>query len=357
MGISLHLFSQDWHTPDDASAIPDPRYVNTHLVRALYNPTSGFLYSPFYYQAIADLCSDKIVRIIHDHGLWLPCNHAAAKAARKFGIPLIIQPRGTLEPWALSYRAWKKRLVWRIYQQANLKSASLLVATSEQEAESIRKVGLRQPIAIIPNGLELPARKQRPFLKEPKHYALFLSRIHPKKGLMNLVDAWGNVRPEGWQMVVVGPDDGGHRAEVERAVQNAGLAGCFLFVESVEGAAKEQLYREAGFFVLPTFSENFGMAVAEALGYGVPVITTRGAPWEGLLRYKCGWWVNIGVEPLAKAIREATSLSDAERHRMGDRGRTFAEREFSLPKLAERMLAVYRWLLGLRERPDDVLLG
>jgi glycosyltransferase involved in cell wall biosynthesis len=89
----------------------------------------------------------------------------------------------------------------------------------------------------------------------------------------------------------------------------------------------------------------------------VPVITTRGAPWEGLLRYKCGWWVNIGVEPLAKAIREATSLSDAERHRMGDRGRTFAEREFSLPKLAERMLAVYRWLLGLRERPDDVLLG
>jgi glycosyltransferase involved in cell wall biosynthesis len=123
----------------------------------------------------------------------------------------------------------------------------------------------------------------------------------------------------------------------------------------VEGEAKTKLYRQADLFILPTFSESFGVVVAEALACGVPVITTKGAPWEGLLTHRCGWWIDIGVEPLATALRAATALSDEERREMGERGRRYVEREFSWPSIAEQMLAVYRWVLEQGDKPDCVV--
>ena len=131
---------------------------------------------------------------------------------------------------------------------------------------------------------------------------MFLSRIHPVKGLMNLVAAWERVRPERWRMVVAGPDEGNYLAEVETAVQRAGLERNFDFVGPVAGAAKEKLYREADLFILPTFSENFGMVVTEALSYGVPVITTKGAPWKGLVDHRCGWWLSLWLKPFGRLL-------------------------------------------------------
>ena len=354
-GLTVDLLSQKF-TDKQEIILPDTRLVRTTLVPTLGSSKVPVLYSPEFGKTLYKICLEAGSQIIHDHGLWLPSNHTSASVSRKLGIPLIIQPRGMLEPWALSFRAWKKQLAWLLYQKRDIESAALLVATSMQEAESIRKVGLRQPIAIVPNGIDLPVWKDRTSPKERIRTALFLSRVHPKKGLMNLVAGWDRVRPEGWQMIVAGPDEGNHRADVELAVRRAELEKDFQFVGPVQGETKEKLYREADLFILPTYSENFGVVVAEALAYGVPVITTKGAPWEGLVTHKCGWWVDIGVEPLAEAIREATNMSNEERQDMGKRGRDYVAQDFSWPKIAEQMLSVYKWVLKKGPKPDCVLL-
>jgi glycosyltransferase involved in cell wall biosynthesis len=129
------------------------------------------------------------------------------------------------------------------------------------------------------------------------------------------------------------------------------LEKTFELVGPAYGTEKEELFKEADLLVLPTMSENFGMVVPEALARGVPVITTKGAPWEILLETRCGWWVELGVEPLAMAIREATALTDEERLRMGRRGRALVQRDYSWGIIAEKMLTTYRWLLGRADRP------
>jgi glycosyltransferase involved in cell wall biosynthesis len=233
--------------------------------------------------------------------------------------------------------------------------ATLFVATAEQEAETIRRVGLRQPIAIIPNGIQIPIRKHRIVKASETRYALFLSRIHPVKGLLNLIAAWDRVRPKGWRMIVAGPDEDSHRSEVEQAVIDAGLEQSFIFLGPVKGNAKDELYRQADLFILPTLSENFGVVVAEALSYGIPVITTHNAPWEVLSRQDCGWWVESDIGSLANALRNATSISDLQRSEMGTRGRSFVKRELSWPKIAGQMIAVYDWILGVGIKPSCII--
>jgi glycosyltransferase involved in cell wall biosynthesis len=181
------------------------------------------------------------------------------------------------------------------------------------EGENVRRAGFNNPIALIPNGVELPAALEKPEIRNQKsavRRALFLSRIHPKKGLLNLVKAWDAVqksearsqKPEvgipasdfrspasdKWELLIVGPDEGGHLAEVQAAVRNAGLERQIHFHGEVMGEDKIECYRGADLFVLPSFSENFGLVIAEALSCGVPVITTRETPWEELETHRFG---------------------------------------------------------------------
>ncbi|QQS55453.1 MAG: glycosyltransferase [Candidatus Competibacteraceae bacterium] len=306
--------------------------------------------------ALHNLIKDHEFSLIQNHGLWLPVNHWVSRFARTHRIAMIAQPHGMLEPWAMNHKAWKKRLAWNLYQRRDLESAAVLHATAEQEAESFRQLGLRQPIAIIPNGTDLPEWRDQAYPKGTPRKMLFLSRIHQKKGLLNLIQAWQIVRPSGWKMIIAGPDEGGHQPIVEAAIHQAGLQDDFEFTGSVYGDEKEALYRSAEVFVLPTFSENFGLVVAEALACGVSVITTKGAPWQGLHTHRCGWWIDIGVEPLVAALREAMNLPPDTLREMGQRGRTYVEQNFGWPGIAQQMLSVYRWVLGQGERPDCVHL-
>ena len=356
IGVRIEIITTKSLPNVDKNLMPDSDLVITHMAYARHLTSTNSLVSFDYKKILTESIANFRPHIIHDNGIWLSTNHTSSVIARQFKIPFIASPHGMLEPWAMSFRAWKKKLAWSLYQKRDLEIAALLVATSAQEAESIRKVGLRQPIAVIPNGIDLPEWKERTFPKERMRTALFLSRVHPKKGLMNLVAAWGRVRPEGWRMIIAGPDEGNHRANVELAVRRAGIDQEFQFIGPVEGQAKEKLYRDADLFILPTYSENFGVVVAEALAYGVPVITTKGAPWEGLLAHKCGWWIDIGVEPLAEAIRKATTMTNDERQEMGRRGRDYVAQNFSWPKIAEQMLSVYKWVLKEETKPDCVLM-
>lgn len=284
--------------------------------------------------------------LIHLHGIWAPQIHVAAKTARKLGFPYIISPRGMLEPWSLEQKKWKKWLAMALYQRNDLKRAVALHATAATEAEQFRRLGFRQRIIELPNGVILPESLPPQGLHaDGYHRALFVSRIHKKKGLLELVEAWGRVRPQGWKMEIVGTDADGYQVVVEQAVREYDLGQDFIFSGPLMDERKWEAYRRADLFILPTYSENFGIVVPEALYAGVPVITTKGTPWQELQTHRCGWWIDIGVEPLVDALREALALSDSERAEMGVRGRDLVNTFYTWPALGQGMAEAYRTLL------------
>ena len=304
---------------------------------------------------LEDELTGRTRSVIHNHGLWLGVNHSGALLARKRCTPLLCSPHGMLRPWAISHKRWKKKLAWWLYQRADLRCAAALHATSPVEAQEFRRLGLENPIAIVPNGISIPPW-QEPCQRTGPRTVLFLGRIHLIKGLLTLVSAWAKVRPAGWRCVIAGPDQGGHQAQVEAAITREKLETVFEVTGPVLPEGKWALFHSAHLFVLPSVSENFAVVVAEALAASVPVITTKGTPWEELVTHQCGWWVDIGAEPLEAALREAMALSDEQRQEMGQRGRRLVAEKYAWPKIALQMKSVYEWVLGGGPKPHCVVL-
>jgi glycosyltransferase involved in cell wall biosynthesis len=296
--------------------------------------------------------------VVHDHGLWLMPNVDAGRAARLAGKPFIVAPRGMLAPAALAFSRLKKRIVWALLQGEVIRRAACIHATSEQEHDEIRDFGLSNPVAIVPNGIDLPEPVVRPiFETAADRVALSLGRIHPKKGLDGLVRAWARLEaayPD-WRLRIVGPDQLGHAAEL-RGLATALKARRVSVEKSLAGDAKIAAYQQADLFVLPTLNENFAITVAEALAAGTPVIATKGAPWQGLAREGCGWWIDHGVEPLAAALANAMTMTPEALQAMGAKGRAWMARDFSWDRVARDMLDVYRWLALRGGTPETVRL-
>lgn len=293
------------------------------------------------------------ISLVHDHGMWLLANHRLAQWAKKKQVVRIVSARGMLEPWALQYKKYKKRLAWLVYQRRDLQRAHVIHATSDREAEHIRQLRVTAPIAIVPNGVYIPNLPPQPQAAS-RRVALFLSRFHPVKGLPTLLDAWAIVEPPGWELHIVGPDETGLRASLEK--HPVARHGSVHFHQEVSDSEKWKWYQRADLFVLPTRSENFGLVVAEALGAGVPVITTKGAPWAILERECCGWWTEVSIQGLVSALQEATSKSSQDLKHMGERGRQLVATEYNWLDIGRRMARVYRWVLGHAERPQFVHL-
>lgn len=229
----------------------------------------------------------------------------------------------------------------------------MLVATSRQELESVRRLRIGTPVAVIPNGVDMPTALTHSQARERKF--LFLSRIHPIKGLPDLIEAWAKVRRPGWRVVIAGPDEAGHLDEIRDQIDTLGLGRDFEFTGLVTGARKEALFAEADVFVLPTYSENFGIAVAEALARGVPVVTTTGAPWEDIETWRCGWWVQPGVDGVARALVAAMNTPREELSEMGKRGTQLVKEKYSWNQIGCVAFKAYQWMLGQsQQRPDFV---
>ncbi len=227
-------------------------------------------------------------------------------------------------------------------------------ATAQSEYEDIRRMGFLQPVAIIPNGIDVPPLQEK--AGGGLRTLLFLGRIHPKKGLDMLLPAWRAVqsRFQDWRLRIVGQDNGGYLDQMRSLATELGLER-IEFSGPLYGHDKWRVYGEADLFVLPTYSENFGMAVAEALSAGTPTIVTRGAPWHDLESYGAGWWIEIGLDPLVACLETAMSLSPRDLAAMGQRGRDWMVREYSWSRIGWQMAETYRWMLQGGERPAWVI--
>lgn len=301
---------------------------------------------------LARQVSSGAVDVVHNHSLWMMPNVYPGWSTRGSSVPLVVSPHGTLSKWALSRSRALKRVFWASFQRRAIEHAALFHATAPSEYEDIRRRGFSQPVAIIPSGIDIPEPRARA-RPDGQRTLLFLGRIHPVKGVEMLLSAWASLQHlhPPWALKIVGPGDAGYVRKLRELAKELRLERV-SFEGPLYGRAKEDAYRSADLFVLPTYSENFGVAIAESLAAGCPVVTTKGAPWSGLLEHRAGWWVGADEGVLRLALQEGMSKPPDELAAMGARGRAWMARDFSWETVAEQMIESYRWIIRGGARPE-----
>ena len=288
--------------------------------------------------------------IVHLHGLWMYPQWAAGWAAQRLGKPYVIMPHGFLEPERLMISKFKKSIVGALIERPLLRKASGIVATSDSEATGIKAYGIDKPMHIMPIGIDcemFDAGKRNEVLMANlgldlrKRHLLYFSRITPIKGLDLLAEAWGNVNRKDWQLVIVGPDDRGYSKVVSSLYTNFIAEGSVVIHGPVFGQDKYDLLKSVDAFVLPTRSENWSIAVAEAMTAGLPVVCTKGAPWSCLDEYGAGFWVDISANAISAGVQRIIDMNDQSRHEMGAAGRRWVEGNLSWNNIANHMAGFY----------------
>ncbi len=305
--------------------------------------------------------------VVHVHGLWGYVGILARGVSRRNKLPLVISPHGMLDPWALRNSAWKKKSAALLYENGNLRSTVCLHALCESEYQAIRGYGLKNPVCVIPNGVDLPCdTKPRGHPGDSVHLdgdkkrtILFMGRIHPKKGLENLVRAWARLKEDGrldnkWSLTIAGWDQLGHEDKLKQLADELGLGTHIVFAGPVHGNDKCAVLSRADAFVLPSYSEGLPVAVLEAWSYGLPVIMTRHCNMPEGFDAGAAIEVRPEVESIADGLDRLFSLPKSGCLRMGENGRRLVESGFSWPRAASEMVGTYKWVLGLGERPSCV---
>jgi poly(glycerol-phosphate) alpha-glucosyltransferase len=299
--------------------------------------------------------------LVHLHGLWMHTSVAALKFTRKTRKPHLVSPHGMLDPWALDNSRWKKRLAATFFEDANLGSAACLHALNPAEEKSIRDYGYTGPVCVIPNGIDVPDpgdvprsapwwTKTAPEIKT----LLYLGRIHPKKGLLNLLKAWSRLEPglqKSWRLVVAGWDENHHQLTLRRMAQALRIESTVIFPGPLFGEEKKGAFHSCDGFILPSLSEGLPMVLLEAWAYGKPVLMTPQCNLpEG---YEADAAISIEPRPesITQGLKRFMALADSERSRIGANGRVLVSRRFAWPVIAAEMAVVYRWLAGDTPRP------
>lgn len=299
--------------------------------------------------------------IVHCQHIWSMSMHRAIMEAHKKNIPYIVSPRGSLEPWSLKQNPIIKKIAWGLYQYNDLQQAACIHATAVSEAQHIRDLKISSPIAIIPNGINPDNYPLKEYRNKEINRVLFLSRLHPKKGLNILFEAWSKLPvelKENWILTIAGEGDTSYsindlrqKLSLDYPDQNIEIIG------PQYGMDKIKCYHSADIFILPSYSENFGMVVAEAMSCGVPVITTTGTPWHELQDNNIGWWVNPNVDNIMLALMQAMSMPIAELWEKGRKSRDFVLKNYSIRSLAVKYQTLYEWIINknsTRKQPDFI---
>lgn len=290
--------------------------------------------------------------LVHIHGMWLPWCHRVFCWAERRHLPIVFSPHGSLAPWAMHHKWWKKCLPWYLWFRGHIARVAIIHATAEQEAEWIRQLGFKNAIAVVPLGTDIPETTASH--SEAVKYLLFIGRIYPVKGLDLLLRAWAasQAREKGWHLVCVGPNQAGHMEALEALAvqlkltsQRAGLAEIdrsdVTFTGALFGQAKAQAYLKARGLVLPSYTENFGGVVVDALAAGLPVLVSEKTPWKQVANQGCGAQFALNLVAEMDMLNYFFNLGDGLRREMGARGREWMNKEFQWRALARALNQVY----------------
>lgn len=358
-GPSTEIVSQTW--PEEES-VELPGNVYSYYVQMATNSKFGYSHE------LRRVLRQRLVcgaDLIHSHNLWMYINYLSAELASSLKKPHLITPHGALEPWALAHSARKKKLARFLFQDRGLKKAACVHALSLPEAVNIRALGVETPIAVIPNGVDLTAYSSLPVrtalvdrfpqLADQK-LILFLGRIHPKKGLIHLIEAWGRLArrfPE-WHLVIAGPDEVSHRASLERMTRSLDVSSRISFIGMVAGDDKVEVLSACDIFVLPSFSEGFSMAVLEAMACKLPILLTSTCNFHEAAEVGAAVEVSPEAQSVQQGLGSLLEMTDREREEMGMRGNSLVAGKYSWKHVAKELTQVYKWCLGGGVAPSSV---
>lgn len=316
-----------------------------------------------YAPGLATVLDDCAPDVVHAHGLWTLTSRTSLLYCRSQRRPYVVSPHGMMDPWALRQSRWKKRLAWSVYEKAHLSGASCLHALCTAELEAIRAAGLRNPVCVIPVGVELPAGGPGPApwngkIPPGEKVLFYFGRLHPKKGLKELVTAWTSdrlSREHGWQLVLAGWDQIGHEPELRAAIAGRPGAGRVHFLGALSEADKVAAFAHCEAFVLPSFSEGLPMVVLEAWTHSRPALLTPACNLP--IGFERGAALRIEPNPdaIITGLEKFFSLPDSERQVMGRRGRALIEERFLWPRVAAEFKSVYEWISGQSCQPECVV--
>lgn len=352
---NLEIFTAN----DSLLSADRPRWAGVRINAFENSFVGGIRYCPAAGQAIKAWEPN----LIHSHGLWTHFSVNALGASKHASVPRIVSPHGMLEDWAFNHHKARKLPLWLAWEKRALNSATAIHVTSQSEAAAVRRRGIRAPIFVVPLGIDVSDMSDTRDTTASERAraghdrtALFLSRLHPKKGLLDLIEAWSIVRPEGWKLVVAGPSELGEAERASESIQALGLARQVSLIGPVASADKGAAFANAELFLLPSYSENFGLVVLEALHCGIPTLTTDQTPWTDLAQTGCGWVVSPGTSGIVPALRQATALSRQELVAMAPACRQYAQ-PYTWPQTVSKLREVYGWALGASPVPAHLQYG
>jgi glycosyltransferase involved in cell wall biosynthesis len=305
--------------------------------------------------------------LVHTHGIWTYLSIAAVRWSRSNGSvtprPYVVSTHGMLDAWALHNSRWKKSIAGFAFERQHLKNAACIHAINRAEAAAIRAFGLKNPICIVPNGVEVRASNANRTPPWPgditidRKVLLYLGRLHPKKGLSSLLRGWKEAfkHNKDWILVIAGWDQGGHRRELERLARKLNIVNSVQFTGPLFGRARDAAYQSADAFVLPSLSEGQPLVVLEAWSHARPVMMTRECNLPEGFEKGAAMRMITTVEGIAEALAKLFALEKSTLEEMGRRGRELVISNFSWSQIASQMFAVYKWLLGHSTPPDCML--
>ena len=358
--VACQLIAQRFAGDGDLAAL-GLGVTQFEITRVPTNDQSGFGFSPVLRPAVSSSHAD----IVHSHGLWMWSDWVASQAARARKLPHIVSPHGMLEPWAMANSARKKQIMWRLFQRRALTNARVLHALCDAEKTAMRNLGLTNPVAVIPNGVNLSEFADLPDKSEfdaafsiakNRKILLFMARLHPKKGLVPLLHAWRELAPNfpDWLLVIAGPDENGHRAELEKLVAQFELQAATTFTGMLDGALKRAALSRADAFVLPSWSEGFSIAILEAMACRLPVLLTPECHFDDAVTAGAALQSEPDAPSLARAARALLEMSDDARAQMGARGCELVARKYTWERVAAAWKSLYLWCDNQAEMPNFV---
>jgi len=383
-GTTMVFSLEDEHAKEDAGHWQP---LKLHLFERKWFPQWG--YAP----QLSEALLDANIEMLMTHGLWKYSSLASLRWHRRTRRPYIIHAHGMLDPWAVQNSKWRKRVAAMLYESVHLRGAACLRALCESEARAMRAYGLRNPICVIPNGIDLPDLGSIPNSEfqfpnvDGRKILLYLGRLHPKKNLVALLHAWAAVQRDNkgakeWVLAIAGWDQNGYEAELHQQCSDLGLSfslpspprpgrgtegevsssdhSSFAIRHSVAflgplfGEAKAAAYRNATAFVLPSLSEGLPMVVLEAWAFAKPVLMTPECNLPEGFQANAALRIGTDAPSIATGLRELMAMSDAQRIDMGAQGRALVSKKFLWPRIGEEMRSVCEWVMNGGTAPASV---